>query len=63
MPSSPLGASDMACVLDAVAETAAQDVALALADRAQVLLDTAIGFDHDSLLSSLTLLLARRGQV
>ncbi|WP_055524904.1 hypothetical protein [Streptomyces graminilatus] len=60
---SPLGARDLACVLDAVAETADQDVALALADRAGTLLDTGDGRDHDILLRSLTLLLARHGQV
>ncbi|WP_406119759.1 tetratricopeptide repeat protein [Streptomyces sp. NBC_00989] len=63
VPSSPLGASDLAHVLDAVAESAAQEVALTLADRAETLLDTTVGFDHDLLLSALTLLLARRGQV
>ncbi|MEV6543952.1 hypothetical protein [Streptomyces sp. NPDC051665] len=62
-PSSPLGASDMACVLDAVAGTAAQDVALGLADRAEALLDTVVGLDRHDLLHSLILLLARRGQV
>lgn len=50
-------------MLDAVAETGAQDVVLGLADRAEALLDTAVGFDHDLLLSTVTLLLARRGQV
>ncbi|KUN76518.1 hypothetical protein AQJ64_36650 [Streptomyces griseoruber] len=60
---SPLGAWDMACVLDAVAETAGQDVALALADRAETLLETGDGRDHDILLRSVTLLLARHGQV
>ena len=63
VPRSPLSASDMAYVLDAVAEAGAQDVALALADRAEALLDTAVSFDHGRLLSALTLLLARRGQV
>lgn len=53
----------MACVLDAVAETAAQDVALGLADRAEALLDTVVGLDRHELLHSLVLLLARRGQV
>lgn len=62
-PRSFLGARDLACVLDAVAETAGQDVALALADRAEALLDTGDGRDHDILLRALTLLLARRGQV
>ncbi|MEV6497624.1 hypothetical protein [Streptomyces prunicolor] len=62
-PSSPLGASDMACVLDAVAEIAAQDLALALADRAEALLDTVVGLDRHDLLRSLILLLARRGEV
>jgi hypothetical protein len=62
-PSSPLGAADMACVLDAVAEIAAQDVALALADRAEALLDTVVGLDRHDLLHSLILLLARRGEV
>ncbi|WP_441248512.1 hypothetical protein [Kitasatospora sp. McL0602] len=52
----------MACVLDAVAETADQDVVLALADRAETLLETVDGRDHDILLRSLTLLLARHGQ-
>ncbi|MFI6625209.1 hypothetical protein [Streptomyces sp. NPDC050528] len=63
LPQSPLGTQDMAHVLDTVAETATQDMALALADRAEALLDTTAGFDHDLLLSSLTLLLARHGQV
>jgi tetratricopeptide (TPR) repeat protein len=58
-----LDARDMADVLDAVAETAGQDVALALADRAETLLDTGDSLDHDILLRSVTLLLARRGQV
>ncbi|GAX49331.1 hypothetical protein SO3561_00820 [Streptomyces olivochromogenes] len=62
-PRSPLDAWDMACVLDAVAETADQDVALALADRAETLLETGGGRDHDILLRSVTLLLARHGQV
>ncbi|MFI5879726.1 hypothetical protein [Streptomyces sp. NPDC051554] len=63
VPSSPLRASDLAYVLDAVAETGAQDVVIGLADRAEALLDTAVGFDHDLLLNTVTLLLARRGQV
>jgi len=63
VPSSPLGAADLAHVLDTVAETAAQDVALALADRAEALLDTVVGPDRHGLLYSLVLLLARRGQV
>jgi tetratricopeptide (TPR) repeat protein len=62
-PRSPLEVWDMACVLDAVAETADQDVALALADRAETLLETGDGRDHDILLRSVTLLLARHGQV
>ncbi|MET8081004.1 hypothetical protein [Streptomyces sp. NPDC005303] len=62
-PRSPLDAWDMACVLDAVAETADQDVALALADRAEALLETGDGRDHDILVRSVTLLLARHGQV
>ncbi|WP_145969041.1 hypothetical protein [Streptomyces hyaluromycini] len=62
-PGSPLDAWDMACVLDAVAEAADQDVALALAGRAETLLDTGDGRDHDILLRSVTLLLARHGQV
>lgn len=62
-PRSPLDAWDMACVLDAVAETAARGVALALADRAETLLETGDGRDHDILLRSVTLLLARHGQV
>ncbi|MEV0740024.1 hypothetical protein AB0I51_29745 [Streptomyces sp. NPDC050549] len=62
-PRSFLGARDLAGVLDAVAETAGLDVALALADRAEALLDTGDGPDHDILLRALTLLLARRGQV
>ncbi|MHA6761850.1 hypothetical protein [Streptacidiphilus sp. PAMC 29251] len=77
-PGSPLDAWDMACVLDAVAETvgtaeateaadaadtAGQDVALALADRAETMLDTDLGPDHHTLLRAVTLLLARRGQV
>ena len=60
---SPFDAWDMADVLAAVAETAGQDVALALADRAETLLGTGAGGDHDILLEALTLLLARRGQV
>ncbi|MET7489302.1 hypothetical protein [Streptomyces sp. NPDC005538] len=66
---SPLDAWDMACVLDAVAETADQDqdqdLALipALADRAEALLETGVSRDHDILLRSVTLLLARHGQV
>ena len=63
VPRSPFGLSDMAYVLDAVAEAGAQDVALALADRAEALLDTAVDVDHGHLLHALTLLLARRGQV
>ncbi|MET7827147.1 hypothetical protein ABZT23_21020 [Streptomyces sp. NPDC005386] len=59
----PLDARDMACVLDAVDENAELDVALALADRAVTLLETGDGCDHDVLLRSLTLLLARHGQV
>ena len=55
-----LTADDMACVLDAVAETADQDVALALADRAEALLEIS---PTDALLSAVTLLLARHGQV
>lgn len=62
-PGSFLGAWDLACVLDTVAETADQEVALALADRAEALLETGDGRDHDMLLRSVTLLLARRGQV
>jgi tetratricopeptide (TPR) repeat protein len=62
-PRSPLEAWDLACVLDAVAETADQDVALALADRAETLLETGDGRDHDILLEAVTRLLARRGQV
>ncbi|MFD6495184.1 hypothetical protein ACFV99_05415 [Streptomyces sp. NPDC059944] len=59
---SPLDAWDMACVLDAVGAIADQDVALALADRAEELLATGVGRDHDILLRSLILLLARHGQ-
>ncbi|MEW1777787.1 hypothetical protein [Streptomyces sp. NPDC086777] len=61
-PGDLLGARDLAGVLDAVAENADQDVALALADRAETLLETGDGRDHDILLRSLTLLLARHGQ-
>ncbi|WOX14162.1 hypothetical protein [Streptomyces sp. N50] len=63
VPRSSLGLSDIAHVLDAVAEAGAQDVALALAERAEALLNTAVGMDHGHLLHALTLLLARRGQV
>ncbi|MFF5302092.1 hypothetical protein ACFY5F_22250 [Streptomyces sp. NPDC013161] len=63
VPRSPFGLSDMAYVLDAVAEAGAQDAALALADRAEALLDSAVDVDHGHLLHALTLLLARRGQV
>ncbi|MFF7984714.1 hypothetical protein ACFZDK_37320 [Streptomyces sp. NPDC007901] len=63
LPPAPfLGAGELADVLDAVAETAAQDVALALADRAEALLESGAGRDHDTLLRAVTLLLARRGQ-
>ncbi|WP_143661091.1 hypothetical protein [Streptomyces sp. M41(2017)] len=58
-----LGARDMACLLDTVDENADLDVALALADRAETLLETGDGRDHNVLLKSLTLLLARHGQV
>ncbi|WP_159056339.1 hypothetical protein [Streptomyces sp. DSM 15324] len=56
-----LGASGLACVLDAVAESADQAVGLALAERAETLLETGDGRDHDILLRSVTLLLARQG--
>lgn len=59
----PLHARDMAWVLDAVDENADLDVALALADRAEKLLETGDGRDHHVLQRSLTLLLARHGQV
>ncbi len=59
---SPLNAWDLACVLDAVTETADRDVALALADRAETVLETGDGPHHDILLRSVTLLLARHGQ-
>ncbi|MFE9450173.1 hypothetical protein [Streptomyces sp. NPDC006739] len=62
-PRPPLVAWDMACVLDMIAETADRDVALALADRAETLLETGDGRDHDILLEAVTLLLARHGQV
>lgn len=62
-PGSSLDAWDMACVLDAVVHSADQEVVLALADRAETLLETGDGRDHDILLRSLTLLLARHGQV
>ncbi|WP_037622166.1 hypothetical protein [Streptomyces aureus] len=58
----PLGARDLACVLDAIAESAGKGVALALADRAEALLETGADRDHDVLLRSVTLLLARHGQ-
>ncbi|WP_262062569.1 hypothetical protein [Streptomyces sp. STR69] len=61
-PRSFLGAGDLAYVLDTVAETADQEVALALADRAEALLETGDGRDHDVLLRAVTLLLARHGQ-
>ncbi|MFE2424114.1 hypothetical protein [Streptomyces hokutonensis] len=60
---SPLDAWDLACVLDAVTETADHDVALALADRAETVLETGDGRHHDILLRSVTLLLARHGKV
>lgn len=59
----PLDARDMACVLDAVDENADLDIALALADRAEKLLETGDGRDRNVVLRSLTLLLARHGQV
>ncbi|MFE4861505.1 hypothetical protein [Streptomyces sp. NPDC056670] len=62
-PGSSLDAWDMARVLDAVVHSADQEVVLALADRAETLLETGDGRDHDILLRSLTLLLARHGQV
>ncbi|MEU2771373.1 hypothetical protein ABZ646_00225 [Streptomyces sp. NPDC007162] len=58
-----LTAWELAWVLDAVAEAADLDVALALADRAEALLESGgAGRDHDHLLRAVTLLLARRGQ-
>jgi hypothetical protein len=60
-PRSFLGAGDLAGVLDAVAETAGLGMALAPADRAETLLDTDVGPDHDTLLRAVTLLLARQG--
>ncbi|MFJ9150242.1 hypothetical protein ACIRP7_19600 [Streptomyces sp. NPDC102270] len=62
-PGSPLDVWDMACLLDAVAETVDHDVALAPAGRAETLLDTGGGLDHDILLRSVRLLLARHGYV
>lgn len=59
---SPLDAYDLAWVLDAVDETADRDVALALADRVEALLGTGGSPEHDVLLRSVTLLLARHGQ-
>ncbi|MFF4540010.1 hypothetical protein [Streptomyces aureus] len=59
---SPLGAGDLARVLDAIAESAGKDAALALAERAEELLETGADRDHDVLLRSVTLLLARHGQ-
>ncbi|MFJ9703684.1 hypothetical protein [Streptomyces sp. NPDC101234] len=61
-PGSFLGAGEMAYVLDAVPETAGDDVSLALADRAEALLGNGAGRDHDMPLRAVTLLLARRGQ-
>ncbi|MFI5875236.1 hypothetical protein ACIBAH_22790 [Streptomyces sp. NPDC051445] len=58
-----LRARDLARVLDAVAETADQDMVLALADRAETLLDPDGGPDHSILLEAVTLLLAERGHV
>lgn len=59
----PLDASVVADVLDTVAATAGQEVALALADRAEALLLDDEGHYHDALLRALIRLLARRGQV
>ncbi|MEU4085842.1 hypothetical protein [Streptomyces aureus] len=59
---SRLDAGDLACVLDAIAERAGKGVSLALADRAEALLETGADRDHDVLLRSVTLLLARHGQ-
>ncbi|MFD8722107.1 hypothetical protein ACFV2H_29945 [Streptomyces sp. NPDC059629] len=61
-PGSFLSAGEMAYVLDAIPETAGDDVSLALADRAEALLGNRAGRDHDMLLRAVTLLLARRGQ-
>ncbi|MFE2912932.1 hypothetical protein ACFXI0_18925 [Kitasatospora indigofera] len=58
-----LKARDMARVLDALAETTDHDVALALADRAERLLDTALASDRALLTTSVSRLLARLGQV
>ncbi|TVZ92881.1 hypothetical protein [Streptomyces sp. BK340] len=63
-PRAPLDGAVLAAVLDAVADTAGQDVALALADRAETLLGTDDElFGRDDLLRAVTLLLARHGQV
>ncbi|MFD0260112.1 hypothetical protein ACFVH7_17765 [Kitasatospora indigofera] len=58
-----LKARDLARVLDALAETTDHDVALALADRAERLLDTALASDRALLTTSVSRLLARLGQV
>ncbi|KFF99149.1 hypothetical protein IQ62_20520 [Streptomyces scabiei] len=59
----PLDAEVMTDVVDVVAETADQEVALALADRAQTLLLDDEGHYHDTLLRAVIRLLARRGQL
>lgn len=59
---SPLTAWDLAHVVDTVTASADHAVALALADRAEALLETVGGRGHDVLLRSVTLLLARHGQ-
>lgn len=58
-----LRARDLARVLDAVVETVGQDMVLALADRAETLLDTDVGPDHSILLEAVTLSLAERGHL
>ncbi|GHH84012.1 hypothetical protein GCM10018781_72480 [Kitasatospora indigofera] len=58
-----LRARDMARLLDALAGTTDHDVALALADRAERLLDTGLASDRALLVTSVSRLLARLGQV
>ncbi|MGW7824332.1 tetratricopeptide repeat protein [Streptomyces puniciscabiei] len=62
-PRPPFDARIVPELLEAVAETADLEVALALADRAEELLRSDEDFDSPALREALTLLLARHGQV
>ncbi|MFC6599137.1 hypothetical protein [Kitasatospora paranensis] len=62
-PRPPLDAKAVTELLEAVTGTVDQEVALALADRAEQLLRRDGGFDSLALRAAVTLLLARHGQV